>query len=47
MRLVASHAPLTAPCTRNASMAYAEQVGVYRQPPMAPNKNVCAGEIVN
>ena len=35
-----------APRARIASIAYCEHVGVKRQPPVGPNKKVCAGEIV-
>ena len=29
-----------------ASIAYCEQVGVNRQPPVGPKRKTCAGEIV-
>jgi hypothetical protein len=45
MRLAASALPVSAPCACTASSAYCEQVGVKRQP-LAPNKKICAGEIV-
>ena len=36
-----------APRARIASIAYCEHVGVKRQPPVGPNKKICAGEIVS
>ncbi len=46
MRFTASQLPPSAPCACKASNAYAEQLGSNRQPPAGPNKNTCAGEIV-
>jgi len=46
MRFAVSQLPASAPCTRKASKAYCEHVGVKRQPPSEPNKKVFAGERV-
>lgn len=46
MRFTVSPLPATAPCSRMASMAYCEQVGVKRQPAFTPKIKDCAGEIV-
>jgi hypothetical protein len=45
MRLRASHIPPRTPCTRTASSAYAEQLGLKRQCASGPKKAVFAGEI--
>src|SRR5262249_43970259 len=45
-RTAASFAPDTTPCSRMASIAYCEQVGVKRQPkPMGPSAAVKTGEM--
>ena len=46
IRFTASQPPAMAPCSRTASIAYCEHVGVKRQPPMGPKRKTCAGEIV-
>jgi hypothetical protein len=45
-RFVASQLPARAPCVRNASSAYREQLGVNRQPASGPNKKVIVGESI-
>ena len=47
IRLAASAVPANAPRSRTASIAYCEHVGVKRQPPVGPNKNVSTGEITS
>ena len=46
IRFADNQLPASAPCSCNASSAYAEQLGVKRQPAYDPNKKLFAGDSV-